>query len=81
MFSRSRTRIPVQVPIVQDQFTELTEQFHASLSLVNNNGINVTVTPHQATVNIIDDDSKCKERVYISLMRKLVVHRSCYWVR
>ena len=65
-FNSNHTRIPVQVPIVQDQFTELTEQFRASLSLVNDNGINVNVTPDQATVNIIDDDSKCKEGVYIS---------------
>ena len=61
-FSGSRTRIGVEVPIRQDQFTELLEQFRASLSLVNDNGINVDVNPDQARVNIIDDDSKCKER-------------------
>ena len=31
-------------------------QFRASLSLVESNGINVTLSPEQATVNINDDE-------------------------
>ena len=48
--------IVVRVPIVQDAFSEETEQFRASLSLVDSNGINVTLSPEQVTVNITDDE-------------------------
>ena len=51
-------RIVVRVPILQDIFSEGTEQFRASLSLVQSNGINVAVSPDQTTVNIIDDDGE-----------------------
>ena len=57
-FNLTTTRQMVQVPIIPDSFIESTEQFHVILSLVNNNGISVTVDPALATVNIIDDDSK-----------------------
>ena len=60
-------RIVVPVPIVQDTFSEQTEQFRASLSLVESNGINVTLSPEQATVNITDDDG-------ISIMNANTVH-------
>ena len=48
--------IVVRVPIVPDTFSEETEQFRASLSLVESNGINVTLSPEQVTVNITDDE-------------------------
>ena len=56
IFNSSVRHIVVRVPIVQDSFSEQTEQFRASLSLVESNGINVTLSPEQATVNITDDD-------------------------
>ena len=58
--SRSRTRIGIQVPIIQDGFAELNEQFCANLSLVDDNGVNVSVYPDKSTVEIINDDSKWK---------------------
>ena len=61
-FNRSSSRIAVQVPILHDEFTELNEQFRASLSLVNGNGFNVILRPDQSTVKIIDDDSKWKRK-------------------
>ena len=48
------------MPIIQDGFAELNEQFCANLSLVDDNGINVSVRPHKSTVEIINDDSKWK---------------------
>ena len=57
-FSSNVWRIVVRVPILQDIFSEGTEQFRASLSLVQSNGINVAVSPDQTTVNIIDDDGE-----------------------
>ena len=57
-FSSNVRRIVARVPILQDVFCEGTEQFRASLSLVQSNGINVTVNPDQATVDIIDDDGE-----------------------
>ena len=60
-FHGSRTRIGVIVPIVHDGLSEHNEQFRASLSLVDDNGINVSVYPDQSTVEIINDDSKWKE--------------------
>ena len=51
--------IVVRVPILQDSNIEGTEQFRATLSLVQSNGIkNVDVSPDQATVDIIDDDGE-----------------------
>ena len=51
--------IVVRVPILQDVSLEGTEQFHASLSLVESNGINVDLTiGNQAIVSIIDDDGE-----------------------
>ena len=46
------------MPILQDSLTEPTEQFRASLTLVNSNGLSVTVNPALATVDIRDDDSE-----------------------
>ena len=57
-FSPTTRRILVQVPITQDGITELTEQFNATLTLINDGGIDVNVEPDQATVEIIDDDGK-----------------------
>ena len=48
----------MQVPILEDSLAEPTEQFHANLTLVENNGISVMVDPAVATVNILDDDSE-----------------------
>ena len=45
----------VRVPILDDSLTESTEQFLASLALVEDNGISVDVNPAVATVNITDD--------------------------
>ena len=56
IFNSSVQHIVVWVPIVPDDFSEETEQFRASLSLVESNGINVTLSPEQATVNINDDE-------------------------
>ena len=57
-FSSSVRRIVVRVPILQDISIEGTEQFRASLSLVESNGINVDVSTEQAIVDIIDDDGE-----------------------
>ena len=57
-FSSNVRRIVVRVPILQDSNIEGTEQFRASLSLVQSNGIYVDVSPDQATVDIIDDDGE-----------------------
>ena len=48
----------VHVPIFQYSLTEPTEQFNASLTLENDNGISVTVDPALATVNITEDDGE-----------------------
>ena len=58
-------RIVVQVPIFQDTISEGTEQFRASLSLVESNGIIVTLSPEQVTVNITDDEG-------ISIMNRVL---------
>ena len=58
--NHSHTRIGIQVPIIQDGFAELNEQFCANLSLVDDNGIIVSVCPDKSTVEIINDDSKWK---------------------
>ena len=55
-FNSSVRHIVVKVPILQDALFEGIEQFRASLSLVQSNGINVAVSPNQATVDIIDDE-------------------------
>ena len=57
-FSQSITRLVVRVPIIQDIIEEPTEQFFANLTIVENNGISVTVDSAVATVNITDDDSE-----------------------
>ena len=44
----------VRVPIIQDSITEIDERFRAHLILVQNNGINVQVTPDQAVITILD---------------------------
>ena len=48
----------VQVPILEDDLTEPTEQFHSKLTLVDNNELSVIVDPALAMVNIKDDDSE-----------------------
>ena len=53
----------VNVPILQDAFSEGTEQFRASLSIVQSNGINVAVSPNQTTVNITDDEGIYKMHI------------------
>ena len=55
VFSAAVRRHVVRVPITQDSSSELNEYFRASLSLVENNGINVVVNPSLATVTIIED--------------------------
>ena len=54
-FNESMTQQNVEVPILLDDLSEEAEQFNANLTLVNNNGISVTVYPAVATVNITDD--------------------------
>ena len=56
-FNGSMTQQRVQVPIFQEGLVEETEQFQASLTLENNNGISVIVDPAMATVNITDHGS------------------------
>ena len=58
VFSASVRRHVVRVPITQDSSSELNEQLRASLSLVENNGINVVVDPILATVTIEDNDGE-----------------------
>ena len=43
VFSAAVRRHVVTVPITQDSFSEVNERFRASLSVVENNGINVVV--------------------------------------
>ena len=76
----SHTRIGIQVPIIQDGFAELNEQFCANLSLVDDNGIIVSVCPDKSMVEIINDDSKWKtektkrdERSCISSIQDLLL--------
>ena len=65
-FNSSVQRIVVKVPILHDTLSEGTEQFHASLSLVQSNGINVAVSPNQATVKSL--------MMKVSLYKMHVVH-------
>ena len=50
------------MPIILDEFIELNEQFRATLSLMDDKGINVSVHPNQSTVEIINDDSKWERK-------------------
>ena len=59
-FTSTTTSRVIQVPITQDEVTELTERFRASLTLVEANGIQVTVSPSEAMVQIDDDDGEWK---------------------
>ena len=45
------------MPIINDEFTELKEQFIVNLLLVDDDGINVSVHPDQSTVEIINNIS------------------------
>ena len=56
MFSATARRHVVRIPIINDSFSERTERFTASLSLVENNGIIVVINPLLAFVTIEDDD-------------------------
>ena len=58
VFSAAVCRHVVRVPITNDSFTEVNERFRASLSLVENNGINVVVDSGQAIVTIVDNDGE-----------------------
>ena len=58
VFSATACRHVVRVPIINDSFSERNELFSASLSLVENNGINVVVDPPLAFVTIEDDDGE-----------------------
>ena len=49
------TEFNVSVPIINDNFTELTESFLANLRLVSTNG-RVNIAPSQATVSIQSED-------------------------
>ena len=50
MFSATARRHVVRIPIINDSFSERTERFTASLSLVENNGINVVINPLLAMI-------------------------------
>ena len=58
VFSATDHHHVVRVPIINDSFTEINKRFRASLSLVENNGINVVVDPALAIVTIEDDDGE-----------------------
>ena len=58
VFSATDRRHVVRVPIINDSFSEMNERFWASLSLVENNGINVVVGPPLALVTIEDNDGE-----------------------
>ena len=76
MFNSTVQRHVVRVPIVQDAFSEGTEQFRASLSLVESNIINVALSRKQATVNIDDEGTQyycelsCMQTQYIIFSEK-----------
>ena len=53
-FNAAVNRHVVRIPITQDNITEIDERFRAHLILVEDNGINVQVTPDQAMVTIMD---------------------------
>ena len=67
IFNSSVQRIVVRVPIIQDSFSEQAEQFRASLSLVESNGINFTLSPEQVIINITDDEG-------ISIMNSVIFY-------
>ena len=52
-FDSGNTQITVQVEIVQDNEPEDPEEFSLHLELAD--GINVTVRPDEATIQILDD--------------------------
>ena len=56
-FGPSVTRLPVDIPIVDDSVVEAIEDFFASLSLVTP-GANVTIDPGVTEIRIDDDDSE-----------------------
>ena len=58
VFSAAVRRHVVRVPIINDNFSEMNERFRTSLSLVENNGINVVIDPALAFVTIEDDDGE-----------------------
>ena len=60
IFNSTLQRIIVEVPIVQDEFSESNEQFSANLSIVESNGIKVDLSPEQAIVNITDEKGMAK---------------------
>ena len=57
-FNPAVSRHVVRVPITQDSITEMDERFRARLMLVQNNGINVQVTPDQAMITIMDSNGE-----------------------
>ena len=58
----------------------LNEQFRASLLLVDDNGINVTVHPDQSTVEIINSKCNKKEVREMKAFCILLLYSSYYWV-
>ena len=68
VFSAVVCRHVVRVPITKDSLFEVNERFRASLSMVENNGINVVVDPVLATVTIEDDDGEVHASGYSILV-------------
>ena len=59
-FDPSNTRIPIQVPIVEDQIDEEDETILGSLALEpgTDDAQNVQIEPSEATLTINDDDGE-----------------------
>ena len=57
-FTSGNTRIPVSIPIADDSDIEDVESFFANLEIDATVFPEVTVSPDQATINIISNDCK-----------------------
>ena len=76
----THSRIGVQVPIILDEFAEVNEQFRGTLSLVDDNGINVNVRPDQSIVEIINSKCNRKEAREMKAFCILLLYSSYCWV-
>jgi solute carrier family 8 (sodium/calcium exchanger) len=57
-FNQSSTRIPVDIPILEDDVDELDEDILASLTLQDGGEQTIQIAPEMSTVTIIDDGSE-----------------------
>ena len=69
-FDPAVSRHVVRIPITQDNITEIDERFRAHLILVEDNGINVQVTPDQAVITIMEYN--CESTVLLFLVTSLL---------